>query len=600
MNWKFVVVLFFTGSLFCLAQSNAPWKKAESLIQAGKTKEAFSILTDLIKKEPNNRLILKLLGDIYCKEGNYRLSTLFYQQTLEKSETADPLLLLSLGESLQKSHHFEEAIEVFNQYLPKAKNKAVVLNFIRQCEKGKELMAQPLEVKISNLGEKINSTSPEVQPFVTADFLQIFYTRINYGLEEIYQSQNHGNWEKSIPLPSPVASEKGERCAGISADGQTLFLIRPERNGDIFISEFKDGQWLKPKAFPHNSPKTESSVCLSSDGKKLYFVSDRLGNKDIFLCRKNGNSWAKPQKLGKNINTAMDEESPWLDADGKYLYFSSKGHETIGGFDIFKVETDTQGGEAQNLGYPINSASDDLFFILLPDEKTAFYSSKRDGGFGEEDIYSIRMAVGRPPQVVLFKGTVSENSGLPVDAQIQITDLSNNQVVAKLKANGETGTFVNLLQSGKSYSVLVEKEGYLFHSDLLNLEDGAQQQELVREIKMQKLIPGVVLTLNNVFFDPGKSSLKKESSPELQRIVTILRKNPGLVVEISSHEEKGGIEEIVQKLTDNRAQAIVDYLVATGIKSTRLISKGFGSSKPLSESFGASSKRIEFKILSIL
>jgi outer membrane protein OmpA-like peptidoglycan-associated protein len=202
--------------------------------------------------------------------------------------------------------------------------------------------------------------------------------------------------------------------------------------------------------------------------------------------------------------------------------------------------------------------------------------------------------------VVLFKGTVSEPSGLPVDAQIQITDLSANQVVAKVKANPETGTFVNLLQSGKSYAVLIEKEGYLFYSDLLNLEDGAQPQDLIREIKMQKLLPGVVLTLNNVFFDPGKSSLKKESSPELQRIVTILRKNPGLVVEISSHEEKGGIEEVNQKLTENRAQAIVDYLVATGIKATRLISKGYGSSKPLPELPGLSGRRIEFRIISTM
>ncbi len=600
MNWKFFAFLWLIGPLFLQAQPNALQKKAEDLIRTGKTKEAYSILAGLIKKEPDNRLILKLLGDIYFKEGNYRLSTLFYQQAVEKSANPDPPVLLSLGESLHRSHHFEEAVEVLNQYLPLTRNKAMVQNLIRQCEKGKELMAMPLEVKISNPGEKINSPLPEYQPFVSADYQQMFFTRKSGDKEEIFHSQNRGLWDKSVPLPGPVSSAKGERCIGISGDGNTLFLQRPDRGGDIYIAEFKDGAWSKPRAFPHNSPKTESSACISADGRKLYFVSDRGGNKDIFICSKSGENWGKPQKLGKHINTAADEESPWLDADGKYLYFSSKGHSTMGGYDIFRVEAGKAVAKPQNLGYPINSASDDLYFTLLPDEKTGFYSSKREGGLGEEDIYTISMSAARPAQVVLFKGTISEPSGLPVDAQIQITDLAANQVVAKVKANPETGTFVNLLQSGKTYSVLVEKEGYLFHSDLLDLEDGAQAQELIREIKMQKLLPGVVLTLNNVFFDPGKSSLKKESSPELQRIVTILRKNPGLVVEISSHEEKGGIEEINQKLTENRAQAIVDYLVATGIKATRLISKGYGSSKPLPELPGISGRRIEFKILSIL
>lgn len=600
MNWKFVVFLLLICPLLLMGQNDAPWKKAESLIRTGNTREAFSILTGVIKKEPNNRLILRLLGDIYFQEGNYRLSTLFYQQALEKSENPDPSLLLLLGRSLHKGHHFEEAIEVLNQCLNATKNKSEIQNLIRQCERGKELMAVPLEVKISNPGEKINSALPDYQPFVTADYQQIFFTRKSGDKEEIFHSQNRGIWEKSQALPPPVSTAKGERCLGISPDGQTLFLQKPERRGDIYFTEFRDGAWSVPRAFPHNSAGTESSVCLSADGKKLFFVSDRSGNKDIFLCRRSGNTWGKPQKMGKHINTNQDEESPWLDPDGKFLYFSSKGHETIGGYDIFKAEPDKPGQKPRNLGYPINSASDDLYFCLLPDEKTAFYSSKREGGFGEEDIYTISLSASRPGQVVLFKGTVSEPSGLPVDAQIQITDLSANQVVAKVKANPETGTFVNLLQSGKSYAVLIEKEGYLFYSDLLNLEDGAQPQDLIREIKMQKLLPGVVLTLNNVFFDPGKSSLKKESSPELQRIVTILRKNPGLVVEISSHEEKGGIEEVNQKLTENRAQAIVDYLVATGIKATRLISKGYGSSKPLPELPGLSGRRIEFRIISTM
>ena len=212
------------------------------------------------------------------------------------------------------------------------------------------------------------------------------------------------------------------------------------------------------------------------------------------------------------------------------------------------------------------------------------------------------MSIGKTPQLALFKGTVSETSGLPIDASVLITETESGQTVAKLKAHPETGTFVTMLQSGKSYSVLVEKEGYLFYSDLVNLKDQETYNELSRDIRMQKLLPGVTLVLNNLFFDNGKSSLRKESSKELMRILSIMRQNPGLVVEIAGHLDPGGPEDILQKLSENRAQAVVDYLVTTGIKSTRVIAKGYGSTKPITDNKTERSRqqnrRMEFRILS--
>jgi outer membrane protein OmpA-like peptidoglycan-associated protein len=212
------------------------------------------------------------------------------------------------------------------------------------------------------------------------------------------------------------------------------------------------------------------------------------------------------------------------------------------------------------------------------------------------------MSIGKAPQLKLFKGTVSEVSGLPLDATVMITETETNQVVAKIKSHPETGTFVTMLQAFKNYTILVEKEGFLFYSDLVNLAD-IEMVDLSRDIKMQKLLPGVTLVLNNIFFDFGKSSLKKESSQELQRILFIMRQNAGLKAEISSHLDDSGIEEFSQKLSENRAQAVMDYLVATGIKSTRLIAKGYGSTKPISnnetEQGRAANRRTEFKILSV-
>jgi len=368
------------------------------------------------------------------------------------------------------------------------------------------------------------------------------------------------------------------------------------------LSKLEGGNWSAPKAFIWNSPRSvESSVSISADGNFLFFVSDRSGNKDIWYCNKKGNSWANPRKAGQEINTNREEESPWLDADGQYLYFSSKGHDGIGGFDIFRVPFEKNGAKPENIGYPINSAGDDVHFMLMPDEKTAFYSSVRDGGQGGFDIFSVRMSISGSPQLLLYKGSISDGYGSPLDASITVTETGQSKPVAKLKANPETGTFVTLLPTGKSYSVLVEKEGYLFYSDLLNLRDQPLDRESERKIKLQKLLPGTNLILNNIFFDAGKSSLRKESSPELQRILLILRQNPGIKVEISGHIEAGGPEDILLKLTENRAQAVVDYLVATGIKSSRLVPKGFGSSKTGKEKSGSPDQKVartEFRVIS--
>ena len=587
--------------VYCQPSGNL--EKAEKLIDEEKYKEAFVVLNEAVRKNPSDGKALNLLGDIYLKERNFRLAILFLKQAIEKSPAPNDKMYFDLAEALQFRHHFTEAIENYKLSDPKSKKRNLIEIRLKQCEVGNDLISKPLEVKISNLGPKINTNQSDYHPLVTADFMQIFITRNdeNNG-SSIFQSFNKGGWEKAISLPGPVSSDKGEKLAGISPDGQILYLIRPEKNGDIYVSDFKDGTWTKPRPFPYNSPKTESSVCVSSNGKHLFFVSDRAGSKDIYSCSASGNGWGKPMKMGKHINSSLDEESPWLDADGNYLYFSSKGHQGMGGFDVFKADLSKPGSEPENVGFPINSASDELYYMVLPDEKTAFYSSQRDGGFGKEDIYSVRMSVGKSPQLQLFKGTVSEASGLPLDATVIIMETNSNQVVARLKSHPETGTFVTMLQDSKIYSVLIEKEGYLFHSDLLNLTS-SENQGLIKDIKLQKLFPGVTLVLSNIFFDHGKSSLKKESSKELQRILLILRQNPGLKAEISSHLDDSGIEEVSQKLTENRARAVVDYLVTTGIKSTRLVSKGYGSSRPVSdaksENGREANRRTEFKIISI-
>jgi outer membrane protein OmpA-like peptidoglycan-associated protein/tetratricopeptide (TPR) repeat protein len=600
--------LFFILTSQVLAQDfNGRVGKAKAMLASGKGDEALKMVTEILKDQPGNPEALFLLGKVYMAEHQFRLATLFLGQAIEKSKNPGDEWQLTLGEAFQKAHQFEEALDVYQKISPMGNRRNLLVKRIAECRVGQELKENPLEVKISNLGEKINSEYHDRHPLVTADYMQIFFSREQPdrgkpGLE-IFQSFHKGLWEKAMPLPAPINDNAGAELSGIRPDGQVLYFYRPTPVRNILQSEFKDGKWSRPETFSFNSRKNESSLSLSADGKTLFFVSGRNGNKDIFYCRKQGSSWSKPKSVGSLINTAEDEESPWLDADGKYLYFSSKGHSGMGGFDIFRVDWSQSNARPENIGYPINSASDDMYYMLMPDEKTAFYSSGRDGGFGGDDLYSIRMGIGKTPQLFLFKGTVSENTGLPVEANVLVTETGASQPVAKLKSHPETGTFVTMLPTGKIYSVLVEREGYLFSSDLLDLTQPENNGGVDLNFRMQKLNPGTSLVLSNLFFEPGKSSLRKESSPELMRILSILRQNPGIKAEIAGHLDPGGPEDVLLKLSENRAQAVVDYLVATGIKSSRLLARGYGSSKPVAGNNTPAgreeNRRIEFRILSI-
>ncbi len=597
-----LLVVFFNS----FGQGKENIRKLDQLIATGRNAEAIAFIGSFSKTGLSDPEVLFLSGKLYASQRNYRLAILFLNQALEKSENPGFELLYLLGDVLHKSNQFAEAAESYSKCLAFGKEKLAIAEKIKQCKLGENLKANPLEVRISNLGININTAENELRPIVSPDFLKMFYLRKNSEIKnsQLLISQNHSSWEKASVFPASWnLDNSGFHFSGISPDGQVIYLESQQGKGDIYFSQLEGGVWSAPKSFVWNSPRsTESSVSISADGNLLFFVSDRSGNKDIWYCNKKGNSWTNPRKAGPEANTNREEESPWLDADGQYLYFSSKGHGGIGGFDIFRVPFGKNGARPENIGYPINSAGDDIHFMLMPDEKTAFYSSERDGGQGGFDIFSVRMSISGSPQLLLYKGSVSDGYGSPVDAAITITETGQSKPVAKLKANPETGTFVTLLPTGKSYSVLVEKEGYLFYSDLLNLRDQPVDRESERKIKLQKLLPGTSLILNNIFFDAGKSSLRKESSPELQRILLILRQNPGIKVEISGHIEAGGPEDILLKLTENRAQAVVDYLVATGIKSSRLIPKGFGSSKTGKEKADSPEQKVartEFRVISI-
>lgn len=286
------------------------------------------------------------------------------------------------------------------------------------------------------------------------------------------------------------------------------------------------------------------------------------------------------------------------------MFFSSEGFNSMGGYDVFKTTKTESGGWSKpaNLGYPINTAGDELCFILSADGRLGFYASTKDGGYGGQDIYSIRMPPSKKPQLALVKGKVTEGaSNKPVEAKIIVTDNDADQVVGEYKSNSETGDYLISLPAGKNYGISIEKEGHLFHSENVYLAKNADYKSLKKNITLVDAQPGAKVVLNNIFFESGSYSLSKSSNSELKNLVRLLKQNPTIRIEISGHTDNVGDAVANQGLSTRRAKSVVDYLVTKGIPSSRLEYKGYGSKQPVASNdtpIGRQkNRRTEFKII---
>lgn len=492
-------------------------------------------------------------------------------------------------------------------------------------------------ITVKNLGKPLNSVFSDFAPVISADGLRMIFTsrrpinekeikKNKESMENIYISDYDAKTDKwsepkrlgeSVNLP-----ERHNSAIALSNDGQTMLLFRNDNNGngDIYESHLEGEQWTEAVKFPEpiNSPKHESSASISPDGRTIYFCSDRddgKGGRDIWFCtqEKNG-KWGKSKNLGSIINTKEDEEGVFIHPDGKTLYFSSKGHKSIGGYDIFKstfekLPAGQLGGKWTkpiNLGAPINTPDDDVYFVITADGKTGYYASAKSGGIGEKDIYQIKPVEKKQdkgPKLTLLKGIISDKlTSALLGSDIEITDNMKNEVISKIKSNSATGKFLISLPSGKNYGITVKAEGYLFHSENFDIPDSAAYSEVSLIIQLEKMIVGSKIILRNIFFNFASDSLRNESSNELENIYNLLVENPDMKIEISGHTDNLGSLEINTKLSSARAKSVVEYLIKRGIFSTRLEYKGFAYSQPIASNDNEEgrqlNRRVEFKILS--
>jgi outer membrane protein OmpA-like peptidoglycan-associated protein/tetratricopeptide (TPR) repeat protein len=472
--------------------------------------------------------------------------------------------------------------------------------------------------ELINLGDSINSNALEYYPSLTIDGKKMIFTRRVKDDEDFYESEwSNNKWSKAISAPGKINTNLNEGAQNISQDGNWLIFTGcnyPEGFGscDLYISyKTKNGGWSEAENLGStiNTSAWESAPSLSPDKKDLYFSSTRTGGygaRDLWVTHRLQNGkWSTPENLGPDVNTPGDESCPFMHSDNQTIYFNSNGHKGYGTTDLFLTRKDTSNhwGKPENLGYPINTIDDEGSVIVAADGITAYCASDRKEKNAGLDLYTFKLRRDIQASKTLWVNgnvfDINTKQGLP--CTITLTELNSAKQISNIQTD-ETGNFLITLPTNKNYSLNINRKGYLFYSDNFSLIDNKLDSFFNLKIPLQPIEKGAAVILKNIFFDSNSDLLKKESEIELDKFVSLLNENPNLKIQVNGHTDNVGKKIDNQKLSLNRANAVVKYFVSKGIKAIRLTAVGFGDTKPIADNHSEQGKnnnrRTEINVIS--
>jgi len=630
--YKYLILILCCLALTANAQ-NSTNKKAQSSFEDAQQylrqnifDEAIKYLDEAVTADPKFQLAHIQLGDVYKRLKDYPKAADHYKKAITSAAAVEARIYYVLGESellsgayIQAQSNFQTFQQVYKgndeEYINKTKK------YILDCDFASIAIKSPIKYEPINMGFYINSANRDYFPALTADSQTIIFSRVIDGNEDFFTSTKKNNeWQKAEPLSNQINTPNyNEGAQSISPDGKYLFFTgcnRPEGLGrcDIYVSRKEGNQWGKPVNLGKviNSEFWESQPSISPDGNTLYFVSNRpggIGGYDIWKSNlTDEGQWTEPVNLGPKINTPYDENTPFLHADGKTLYFSSDGWPGFGNKDIFysRLGENKELSTPINLGYPINTFNEEVGLIVTADGTEGLFSSNiKDGGFGDQDIYRFKLPQQiKPLPITYVKGIVKDRETRALlEANVMVINLQTKNAVFNYYTSSETGDFLAVMPTGNTYLFNVDAEGYLFNSQHFGLNETTNNKPYEIEILLDKIKIGNNVTLQNIFFDTNKYELLQPSILELDLLIDLLQNNPTLTIEIEGHTDNVGDIKLNEKLSENRAKSVYEYLINKGIAKKRLTFKGYGESKPKSDNTTdegrKQNRRTEFVITNI-
>jgi outer membrane protein OmpA-like peptidoglycan-associated protein len=538
-----------------------------------KNAKAIHYFRKIAELAPRHLIIYYDLGDLYFEEQNIDSSEYFYKRFLAQNSVRD-------------------------RYTSKAERR------LENIENARDFMQNPVPFKPVNIGTGVNTKQEEYSPALTIDGQRLYFTKRDGSLpyfrqnEDIYYSNKQNNqWTTAKSIGPPINTAENEGAFSISADGKYIFFTACNRRGglgqcDIWLTFNKDNQWVQPMNIgkPINSKHWESQPSISSDGRFLFFTSNRpggYGGTDLYVSTFTDTGWSEPENLGPEINTVFDEQFPFIHPDGQTLYFSSHGHNSMGESDLFFSRKTAEGKwtKPTNLGYPINSTGNDWNLIVARDGKTAYFSSdKMPEGKGGMDIYQFELPKTLQAQTVSFvNGNVFDViTKKKLGATVELIPLDGGPSTLTFSSDID-GLFIATLRPGVRYALNVQRDGYLFYSEYFDLPVEVSSKPIFLDVPLNPIKTGSEIVLKNIFFDTDKFDLKEESKIELEKLKLFLEKNQSVKIEISGHTDNVGSSAHNQRLSENRAKSVREWIISNGIDASRVTHKGYGDTKPIAD-----------------
>ncbi|GAB3502768.1 OmpA family protein [Emticicia fontis] len=534
--------------------------------------------------DPNYRQAYAYTGTRALRSGNY--------------EKAKPLLEFALKSSPPNSMILKQLTKQLES-----------CNFAIEAQKKK------LSFDANDMGEVINFKKNQYFPVLTADNETLIFTALaEEGDENLFYSKlTNGKWTKPQSISSKINTPANEGTCSISADGRTLVFTSCDAKDsfgscDLYISRKVGNEWSAPENLGANinTREWEAQPSLSNDGRILYFSSKRqggFGEKDLWVSELKNNVWSPAMNLGNIINTSKNEVSPFIHANGHTLFFASDGHVGMGGLDLYMTEQKLSiFSKPENLGYPINTFENQAALFITSDGKKGYYSSnvKSDIRLYEFDIP--QELSNRFSRVNFVKGIVQDaQSKKNISAEIELIDLKTGKTIESVQSDAMTGEYTAVLPNGSHFGLFINKQNYFNKSLSFDFSEKTDANGKVVNISLEPIRKDVDIVLNNIFFDSGKAELRPESFAELDKLQKLLSQNNTLKVEISGHTDNVGKDTDNQALSQKRAAAVVEYLVAKGVNAANIKAIGYGETKPIlsndTEENRQLNRRIEMKIL---
>jgi outer membrane protein OmpA-like peptidoglycan-associated protein len=488
--------------------------------------------------------------------------------------------------------------------------------------------------------EGICTEKDEYLPIISSDDEMMLFTRKQPYVDKdlVYEtdkelelfsyatrSKTTGQFNKGQRMPYPFNKDGAEGGATMSIDNKHIFFTKgkdeggPVLNFDIYTSDNINGEWTPARKVEGiNDPVYwDSQPSLASDGRTLYFASDRKGGRggvDLYVTVKDPVTgvWSKPENMGPVINTQGDEKSPFIHSDFQTLYFSSDGHPGVGGFDIFlsRKGDDGKWSEPKNIGIPINTERDDLGFFVSTDGHLGYFASNEPGrangkSVGKYDIYSFELyKEARPDEVSFFKGKIEDHgSGPAAGFKVEVKDAVTNKVTEGM-VDSVTGNYAVVVNTKQKNDLILEvkKENYSFSSQLIKKDSLTSWKPKTLNIAVDTIKVGKTYTLNNIYYKTNSADLDPGSAAVIAEFAEFLKANPTIKIEVHGHTDNVGDAKSNLALSTDRAFSVRDLLIAKGIDEKRLQNfKGFGASVPVAdnstEAGRAKNRRTEFVII---